>query len=122
MELIVVVVIVGILATFAMPAFINSREKALDKEAAANLKLIQAAQKIYRMETRNYIDCPNASDINTNLRLDIPTGSPKWNYLTRGPLTASPGCAQAARVGGNNRTWYLIMNDLDGEPNSGVCP
>ena len=59
-ELIIVIIIIGILATFAMPAFMETKEKALTKEAIANLKLIAAAEKIWRMESANnaYTSCP----------------------------------------------------------------
>ncbi|MCM8797475.1 MAG: prepilin-type cleavage/methylation domain-containing protein, partial [Candidatus Omnitrophica bacterium] len=39
-----VVVVVGIVATIAYPFYTTAKERALDKEAIANLKLIQAAQ------------------------------------------------------------------------------
>ena len=53
-ELLVVVLIVGVLAALALPGFGTSKERVLDREAKANLALIQAAEKIYRMEVSTY--------------------------------------------------------------------
>jgi general secretion pathway protein G len=122
-ELIIVVIIIGILVTFAMPAFRTTKEHALDSEAKASLKLIQAAQKIYKMETDSYYP-PSGSQsditiINQNLKLSLPAGSARnWNYVCW-----STGCSRATRNGGDGRSWYLAINDADGEPNSGTgCP
>ncbi|MCM8795768.1 MAG: prepilin-type N-terminal cleavage/methylation domain-containing protein, partial [Candidatus Omnitrophica bacterium] len=54
LELVVVIIIIGILATFGISQYIPARERALGKEAIANLKLIAAAERIYRMETGRY--------------------------------------------------------------------
>jgi prepilin-type N-terminal cleavage/methylation domain-containing protein len=53
-ELLIVVVIIGILATLALPMFIKSVEKARAGEAVTNLNLIKAAQKIYFLENREF--------------------------------------------------------------------
>jgi len=46
-ELMVVVFIVGILVAIAVPQYTNTKEKAIDKEAIAALKLVRAANKQY---------------------------------------------------------------------------
>lgn len=95
MELIVVIVIVGILAALAAPIYTKTKEKALDREAVSALKLIQAAEKIYRMEQGFYFPCvdnsypncyttsaPTASvdNINTYLHLYLRNQNQNWNY------------------------------------------
>lgn len=85
----------------------------LDKEATVNLKLIQAAEKIYRMENTFYYPYTgyapaNTDSINTNLKLSLTTKN--WNYSIPTALT---GTGTANRAG---RTWTLAMDDLDGEP------
>lgn len=122
-ELIAVVVIVGILAVLGITQFGGYREKALDKEAAANLKLIRSAERIHRMEMTRYYptagSVSNITQINNNLKLDLPGGTTRnWNYGVW-----SSGCSRATRNGNNNRAFYLTINDTDGEPNSGaLCP
>jgi len=97
-------------------------EKAIDKEAIANLKLIQAAEKIYRMEIGGYYAStpPHIDNINTNLRLELPAGSDrKWDYQTQAP-TPSTCCAQATRVT-DGRT-YRIRHTEENPVEGGTCP
>lgn len=117
-ELIIVVIIIGILATFAMPAFRVTQERALDNEAKANLKLIQAAQKIYRMEMGSYYppsgSTSDIATINQNLKLSLTATN--WTYSVD-----LSGTATAARVSGAARTWTLLIAGQ--EPTcSGACP
>ncbi len=49
-ELLIVVIIVGILATLALPMLVKTMEKAKVGEAATNLTLIRTGQKIYFLE------------------------------------------------------------------------
>lgn len=116
-ELLAVIVIIGILATLGITHYAGMKEKALDKEAIANLKLIQAAEKIYNMETGSYIACATTTEVNTNLKLSIPTGNPNWNYLTK----TTTGCAQATRNVSGGRTMRILITEE--EPVSGsTCP
>lgn len=114
-ELIIVIVIIGILATFAMPQFASTKERTLDKEAQANLKLIQAAEKIYRMEMATYYpDCPpcgstsTITDINDKLKLSLPASSANWIY-TVSTTGSSIGSATATRVGAGARVWTISL-------------
>lgn len=122
-ELIVVTVIIGILATLSIAYFGPLKEKTLDREAQANLKLIQAAQKIYNLE--NYFYYPHSSyvlpvgtgDVNSSLRLDLPIGAKRsWDYTTK-----STGCGKAIRTDPSARTWMLQVTDEDATGNAD-CP
>lgn len=82
MEMMIVIVIIGILAVIALPNFTGMKEKQYEKEAKANLKLIMAAEKIYRMEmggfTQNLTD---ETAINRELKLSLPTATNRvWQY------------------------------------------
>lgn len=83
MELMVVVIIIGLLATLALPAFHGMKERALNKEAMANLKLIQAAERIYRMEYGVYWPCGDTSVLNDQLKLDL--SARNWDYWSTVP-------------------------------------
>lgn len=118
MELIVAVVVVGILAAVAMPSYSNAKEQALDKEARANLGLLQAAERVVRMETSAYYPTSGSqsspSSINTNLRVQLTETN--WDYTVY-----STGRATAVRTGGPRpRTWELLINST--QPTcSGTC-
>jgi type II secretory pathway pseudopilin PulG len=123
LEVLAIVIIIGILAAIALPNFAPIREKALDKEATASLKLIQAAEKIYKLETDFYYPYSGTETvqgtINTNLKLSLPTDNTtrKWTYTVK-----STGCADATRYSGpDSRQWNLTITNT-GEPSSGACP
>lgn len=108
MEIMVVIIIIGIIATLGLPQFAKTKESTLDKEAKANLRLIQAAEKIYHLEHNEYYpdtgSVDNNTNINDNLKLSLTTQN--WTYKVY-----YSGCAQAQRNGDNNRMWSLVVNN-----------
>jgi len=123
LEVLMVVVIVGILASLAVINYTPIRERALDKEAIANLKLIMAAERIYRMEAGNYFYSSDIGELNSNLKLSLPTTPNRtWNYeVAADPTRVIGNCAEAIRNGADRRRWHLLDNDPDGEPDPGGC-
>lgn len=107
-ELLIVLVIVGILVSFAVPQFAVTKERALDREAKATLGLMRAAERIYKMEEGSYYPSAGSSTsdidaINTNLKLSLPAAaSGNWTYSIDN--SSSTGICQAAR---SDRTWTL---------------
>jgi len=67
-ELLIVVIIIGILATLALPMLVKTMEKAKLGEAASNLNLIRTGEKMYFLEYnqywRNVADPDNMDDLN----------------------------------------------------------
>lgn len=122
-ELIIVLLIVGVLATLSVPLYTTMQERVADKEAISNLKIVQAAEKDYMLEMSTYYPSAgsqsNIDTINQELNLGLPNGSSrKWNYRVW-----STGCSRATRNGGDSRSWYMTINDADDEPDSGAgCP
>ncbi|MBM3245832.1 MAG: prepilin-type N-terminal cleavage/methylation domain-containing protein [Candidatus Omnitrophica bacterium] len=100
LELLIVSVIIGVLSIFAVTHYISTREHALGKEAVANLRLIAAAERIWRMENggQNFVACQctianpcnNANGCNTLLRLSLDNRN--WEYW----VDALPGPAFVA--------------------------
>ena len=87
LEIVIVVILIGIIAAVGLPGLTSMRERAIDKEARANLKLIQAAERIYLMEETLYFP-PDGSteddigDINTELRLSLTEDN--WDFAVTG--------------------------------------
>lgn len=68
-ELLIVVIILGILATLALPMLVKTIEKAKVGEAISNLNLIRTGQKIYFLEYSTFsgdIASLNIEDPNTD--------------------------------------------------------
>jgi prepilin-type N-terminal cleavage/methylation domain-containing protein len=124
-EMIIVVMIVGILATIALPLFEKTRERTYDKEALVNLKLIQAAERIYAIEYTSYYNSLVADELNDNLKLTLPAGNRRlWDYEIQ---TAGGGNDFAARAVRRNaplpyqRTWLIDATLEDATCESGPC-
>ena len=125
-ELIVVIIIIGILVALSLPQFGKTKEHAIGKEAIVNLKLIAAAEKIYRMEANAYypIVAPNPQSdigqINNFLRLSITEAN--WDYAVTG--AASTFSSTAKRQSGDYSSCQYSINQSQDDPvvAGGTCP
>ena len=71
-ELMIVIVVLGIMAAFAIPNFTKSLDRAYARDARNNLMAIHAAQQIYHAQNGTY--WPAGGDlvaINNGLRLNV---------------------------------------------------
>ncbi len=123
LELMVVVMIVGVLATVSVINYSASKGKVAEREAISNLKLLQSAEKGYKLEMTPYY-YPNSGSvsdilaINGNLSVALSNNANRnWNYTVY-----STGCVQARRNGGDQRYFNLtISNDTD-PASTNLCP
>ena len=60
-ELLVVILIIGILAAIALPAFLNQREKAQDSEAKSGARTVQTALETYYTDNQTYANGDKAA-------------------------------------------------------------
>lgn len=96
-ELLVVVVIIALLATLALPMLVKTLEKAKVGEAASNLNLIRTGQKIYFLEYGQF-----TSDI-TKLNIENPNDATSryfsYTASSSGDTLTSDFTAKATRGG-----------------------
>ncbi len=119
LEILVAIIMVGILAGLALPQFSIIKERALDKEAKANLVLIRAAQNVYHLENNAYCgSCSTTLDINTNLKLNFPTTSGSWVY--NGTVLGYANQARATKDDGS-RYWTINYTDNNDPICNGTC-
>jgi type IV pilus assembly protein PilA len=65
-ELLVVILIIGILAAIALPAFLGQQAKGQDAEAKSNARnMVSAVQSCYA-ETQSYASCATTADLAQN--------------------------------------------------------
>ncbi|MFH0918013.1 MAG: prepilin-type N-terminal cleavage/methylation domain-containing protein [Candidatus Omnitrophota bacterium] len=128
LEVMVVVIIIGILATFAIPHYAKTQENGLDNEAKANLVLIQAAENLYKSERNSFYPVSGVeavhAKLNSYLSVNLPLTGSKWDYSVR--VTPAAGanpakaCAQATRNSGPKiRSWHIW--DVDNAPVIDTC-
>jgi type IV pilus assembly protein PilE len=103
-ELIVVVIIIAILASFAVPQYITSIERAKKAKAENALGIIAQAEKMYRAENDTYVNfASGAADatLGSYVELDEVDNDTDWNYQVTGATTTA-FLATATRSGGSN--------------------
>jgi len=101
-ELAVVIVIIGVLAAFGVPKFLNSVERSKAAEAVAYLSAVQNSQERYVAKEGVYADA--VAD------LDITVVAPK--YFTVGTVTTTNT--------GTNPTWTMTLTRIAATSSKGA--
>jgi prepilin-type N-terminal cleavage/methylation domain-containing protein len=91
-ELIIVVVVISILAAFAMPAYLGARRRTIVREAQANAAIIAKAEFAYYIDNGCYLPCADTAAINQNLDLSIPLQGTWKYYVPRVGANAIDDC------------------------------
>jgi len=120
LELLMVVIIIGILATLALPQYMGFIEKARSTEAISTMGTIRTAQNLYKLETGTY--SPDAS----NLAITVPTSGAAtyWTYSITGASDTGFGVtatrtSKKAAAGVSGQNIVMTWNDSSGESWSG---
>jgi prepilin-type N-terminal cleavage/methylation domain-containing protein len=122
LELLITVIILGILAALAIPNYYKTREHALGKTAVANLKLLDAAEEIYRLEYKAYYPSPAPGSVNAlaeiNNYLKLSLSDDNWDYtVTTTSDNAFTAIAERENEGGYLDCQYSInQGSPDGNP------
>lgn len=84
MELLVVIVIIGVLATFVAPKIFDAPEKARRTQAEMQVKAIAQALELYKLDNRKY---PTTSE-GLKALVEKPSGAKNWKdggYMQKMP-------------------------------------
>ncbi len=100
-ELVVVIVIIGVLSTVALPHFVDVAYKARASELPTTVALIQQAELIYYAEESKYAPCPwadtDGDNANDAIELLLNTHIP-GNYFFYGTTVQGDGYSVEAWV------------------------
>ena len=125
-EIIIILIIIGVLAGLALPSYTKGKERALGKEAQANLILMGGAQRNYKMETNKYCNSTDVGVINDELILslvDVESNSnATWDYNITGDGSTFFSATAARNPKSGNCTYFLNSTELDTVRSSGDCP
>jgi type IV pilus assembly protein PilA len=123
-ELLVVILIIGILAAIALPAFLSQRSRAQDTEAKSSVREAQTAMETYYTDQQNYVtDATGLRSIEASLS----SGAGATLNVTPGTLTVDTYTLDVTSTTGNH---FLMTKGLTGvvtrtctRPNTkGGCP
>ena len=98
-ELLVVILIIGILAAIAIPAFLNQRNKAFDSAAKSNLRTAATAEETYATDNNSTYTGANTSSSSDPLVAIEPTLKNK-PYVT-GTASGTTGYTMVSTSLGN---------------------
>ena len=122
-ELLVVILIIGILAAIALPAFLNQREKAQDVNAKSDVRTAQTAMETYYTDSETYDGANQAALVAIEPSLNDPnlttaTGAGQGYTLTATSKTGatftiskvnggapSRSCGGSSSAGCKNGSW-----------------
>ena len=104
LELMIVVIIIGILATVAIPQFTSVVEKARAAEAITILGSIRTGMSLYYLESGVYpANQSSLSGISSILGLDAT--STLWNFATTDPSATATRNSQTITLNYKNGSW-----------------
>jgi type IV pilus assembly protein PilA len=116
MELVVVVIVIGVLASVAIPVYIHQREKGHDAQARADLRNLAQHQELLLHRTGTY---------GTGAELDIPIGrvtiSPGVDLRVVG-YTGAEGFCLTSRHESSASTWSYDSLEGGALPKNAPCP
>ena len=124
-ELLVVILIIGILAAIALPAFLGQQEKGQDADAKSNARnMVSQVESCFASE-QDYQQCTNPA----NTGLPVGTGAGQVTVASSASSNYTVTATSKANSGGSNHTFVITKGGLGGTSvrtctvaSNGGCP
>ena len=123
-ELLVVILIIGILAAIALPAFLGQREKAQDSSAKSNARNLVSHMESCFTDNETYAGCETSL---TAANTGLPIGAGAGQVQVTGTPTATDYVVVAHSKSNNGGRTFTITHSSSGNvrscaPAGGGCP
>ena len=106
-ELLVVILIIGILAAIALPAFLGQREKGQDSSAKSDARNIVSHVESCYAQTQDYTGCTNTQSDIANAGLDMGTNPGQVSVSGQSADGYTVVATSKAKTGANNHTFTI---------------
>lgn len=87
MEILVVVILLGIIAGFALPNYTNYIKRANVRDMGAQLRTLHAANMIYHAQTGSYLSASSLATVNSGLNINLISNNNTFAYSRSTPQT-----------------------------------
>jgi type II secretion system protein G len=111
-ELLVVILIIGILAAIAIPAFLGQRDKASNAQAKTQAERIAKAVEECRLDKTTYASCDEQGELDNMPEVDWGTGGGQGGIYTAytSADTYAAYAISKATTNGRNRVYGWVKN------------
>jgi type IV pilus assembly protein PilA len=111
-ELLVVILIIGILAAIALPAFLNQRGKAQDTSAKSQVRTMQTAMETWYTNEQTYTGA-TLGELNT-IEPSIPATPPAKGAKPSAPVIAAGGKGYTITSTSDTGNTFVVIKADDG--------
>src|SRR3954452_13449367 len=113
LEVLVVMLVLGVLAAIALPAFLGQQEKGKDAEAKSNARNLLSQTEPCSTPKEDYRQCDTQAELGGNLGIPYGTGPGEASVTAAGQDSFTIVAISKTTTAGANNT-YSIVRDSNG--------